>query len=115
MIVDIYFLEQHDTNHQDYFKYIGFVDVGNYNIESVEAALELAYNHTQNIFGSWSQGPHFADGSQNSDYSPTIQITAPYPVYNGVELGHRSSMVGDKFVVNGVEYIVDDFGFKKVE
>ena len=64
-------------------------------------ACEYAFARTQNVFGSWSRGPVFEDGEHNEDFSENVQVIADLPTYMGRTLGHRSSMVGDLFVVNG--------------
>lgn len=78
-------------------------------------ALEYAFTVTQNIFGSWSKGPQFEDGEINEDFSENVEVLAPLPTYLGRTLGHRSSMVGDLFVVNGNVYICKGIGFELYE
>jgi hypothetical protein len=39
----------------------------------------------------------------------------PLATFNGKAYGHRSSMIGDIFVVNGNIYMCDTFGFKLYE
>ena len=78
-------------------------------------ACEYAFARTQNIFGSWSKGPTFEDGEHNEDFSENVEVIAPLPVHLGRTLGHRSSMIGDLFVVNGNIYMCDTFGFKLYE
>jgi len=71
-------------------------------------ALEYAFMATQNIEGSWSQ-------PNNPDYSPSITVRLPLRVVNGRVMGHRSSMVGDRFVTPGGNiYEVSSFGFTEV-
>lgn len=81
-------------------------------------ALENAFILTQNRRGSWSRGPKFDDGVINEDYCPTVKRLAPLPIYNGVTYGHRSSMVGDMFLVEDDEdihtYECKSLGFEKV-
>jgi hypothetical protein len=78
-------------------------------------ALEYAFTRTQNIFGSWSKGPTFEDGETNEDFSENVVPIAPLPTYMGRTLGHRSSMVGDLFVVDGKIYICKILGFELYE
>jgi hypothetical protein len=78
-------------------------------------ALEYAFTRTQNIFGSWSKGPQFEDGETNEDYSENVEVIAPLPTYLGRTLGHRSSMVGDLFAINGNIYICKGIGFELYE
>jgi hypothetical protein len=78
-------------------------------------ALEYAFNVTQNVFGSWSKGPQFEHGEINEDFSENVEVLAPLPTYLDRTLGHRSSMVGDLFVVNGNVYICKGIGFELYE
>ena len=78
-------------------------------------ACEYAFTRTQNIFGSWSMGPTFEDGEQNEDFSENVEVIMPLMTVNGRKYGHRSSMIGDIFVVNGNIYVCDTFGFKLYE
>ncbi len=75
-------------------------------------ACEYAFARTQNVFGSWSRGPVFEDGEHNEDFSENVQVIADLPTYMGRTLGHRSSMVGDLFVVNGNIYVCKGIGFE---
>jgi hypothetical protein len=78
-------------------------------------ACEYAYARTQNIFGSWSMGPSFENDTPNEDYSENVVVVMPLVTVGGRKYGHRSSMVGDLFVVNGNIYVCDTFGFKLYE
>ena len=78
-------------------------------------ALEYAFTRTQNIFGSWSKGPQFEDGETNEDFSENVVPIAPLPTYLGRTLGHRSSMVGDLFAIDGKIYICKGIGFELYE
>ncbi len=75
-------------------------------------ACEYAFARTQNIFGSWSRGPTFEDGEHNEDFSENVEVVMPLVTMNGRKYGHRSSMVGDLFVVNGNIYICKGIGFE---
>lgn len=77
--------------------------------------LEHAFRATQNIAGSWSRGPFYEDGTVNPDYEEGIRVAAPLPVHGGVVYGHRSSMVGDVFIMDGVTYEVGVVGFKELK
>lgn len=86
-----------------------------------EYALERAYDATQNVMGSWSRGEFIDDNGKahrNDDYNrvpgTSIEVTAPLPIYKGETYGHRSSMVGDKFVIGDYTYEVSHIGFKLV-
>lgn len=78
-------------------------------------ACEYAFTRTQNIFGSWSKGPEFEDGEMNQDFSENVEVIQPLTTFNGKAYGHRSSMIGDLFVVNGNIYMCDTVGFKLYE
>lgn len=78
-------------------------------------ACEYAFARTQNVFGSWSQGPTFEDGEHNEDFSENVEVIAPLETYMGRTLGHRSSMIGDLFVVNGNIYVCKGIGFELFE
>lgn len=75
-------------------------------------ACEYAFTRTQNIFGSWSKGPTFEDGEHNEDFSENVQVVQPLVTFNGKAYGHRSSMIGDLFVVNGNIYVCKSVGFE---
>ena len=62
--------------------------------------LEHAWMVTNNIDSSWSLDPW-----------PTVEVSKPLPTIKGRAYGHRSSMVGDVFVLNGSVHVVDSFGF----
>ena len=78
-------------------------------------ACEYAFARTQNVFGSWSMGPAFEDGEHNEDFSENVDVVMPLVTAGGRKYGHRSSMVGDVFVVNDNVYLCDSIGFKLVE
>jgi hypothetical protein len=78
-------------------------------------ACEYAFARTQNIFGSWSMGPTFEDGTSNEDYSENVVAVMPLVTVGGRKYGHRSSMVGDLFVVNGNIYVCKGIGFELYE
>jgi len=80
--------------------------------------LEQAFTATQNINGSWSRGTHLPDGTRNRDFNPFVTVVAPLPRYLGEERGHRSSSVGDGFLLitptERTMYRVEGCGFAKV-
>lgn len=78
-------------------------------------ACEYAFSRTQNIFGSWSMGSTFEDGEHNEDFSENVEVIAPLTEYQGRKIGHRSSMVGDLFVVNEQIYVCKGIGFELYE
>lgn len=74
-------------------------------------ALEFAYQLTQNIFGSWSKNKTFENGLVNEDYNPNCTRLAN--LHEG-GMGLRSTMVGDRIEIDGVEWEVAMVGFKEV-
>lgn len=92
---------------------VGYVDDGN-----IECLLEAAWIHTQNRSGSWSKGQTFECNGElirNPDFSAGIELIKPLEVSDGYEWGHRSSDLGDRFIVGGKTYEVDVCGFKEIE
>lgn len=85
-----------------------------FNNDEIDAC-EYAFARTQNIFGSWSRGPQFEDGEHNEDYSENVEVIQPLVTCGGKTYGHRSSMVGDLFVVNGNIYMCKGIGFELYE
>lgn len=85
----------------------------------VERALEYAFRRTQNIEGSWSMGPSIdvnGEMVKNQDYSAFIDVIKPLRTWSdGIVMGHRSSMMYDRMIVDGEIYEVDGFGFRKLE
>lgn len=86
-----------------------------------EDMLEYAWRWTNNVAGSWSRGPYFEDGvTANGDFNPNTEVLVPLPVYSGKTYGHRSSMVGDIFVIRTDDdkdiskFEVDFIGFKNI-
>jgi hypothetical protein len=52
----------------------------------------------------------------NPDYNPNVEVVEPRFVDGtGKVWGHRSSMIGDDFEINGKVYRVATFGFDEVE
>jgi hypothetical protein len=97
---------------------VALVNVPKHQLGFKEAELdacEYAFARTQNIFGSWSMGPSFEDGTSNEDYSENVVAIMPLVTVGGRKYGHRSSMVGDMFVVNGNIYVCKGIGFELYE
>ncbi len=97
---------------------VALVNVPKHQLGFTEAELdacEYAFARTQNIFGSWSMGPTFEDGTSNEDFSENVEVIQPLATFNGKAYGHRSSMVGDLFVVNGNIYMCKGCGFELYE
>lgn len=76
-----------------------------------ENALDFAYERTQNIHGSWSKPSRLGDGMPNGDFSPLVTVRIPLPMHDGILYGHRSSCVGDVFVLDDIPFIVGRVGF----
>jgi hypothetical protein len=97
---------------------VALVNVPKHQVGFKEAdidACEYAFTRTQNIFGSWSMGPTFEDGEHNEDFSENVEVIMPLMTVGGRKYGHRSSVMGDLFVINGNIYVCDTFGFKLYE
>jgi hypothetical protein len=70
-------------------------------VATVEGSdLEQAWNLTNNVNSSWSLEP--ARG---------VEVLGKLPVIDGKTYGHRSSMVGDVFQVDGGSFVVAGVGF----
>ena len=96
---------------------LGYTDVALVNVpEEISAfgttndCLEYAWRYTNNVDGSWSM-------KIGSDANDNVTVLADLPVSKrtGNPMGLRSSMMGDRFEVDGVEYKVAMSGFKEVE
>lgn len=87
--------------------------------------LEQAWRWTNNIDGSWSQGeliPEiWSNGKptggliENTDYNPNTTVHVALPTHCGRTYGLRSSMVGDRFVIDSKTFEVASAGFKLLE
>ena len=80
------------------------VAIVDYPFDEVEQALEYAWRYTNNVMGSWSL-------KIGEDANDDVEVL----VKREDGMGLRSSMMGDRFEVDGVDYRVAAFGFKKVE
>jgi hypothetical protein len=126
MQVKVMFLDA-ETNQ---FEHVATVTVNKAysgSIEDEKDACEFAFLRTQNIFGSWSQGPYFNkptcvetnidtrcfSDEVNEDYSACVEVVKPLEDnwFGATCFGHRSSMVGDRFIVNDNIYICRGVGF----
>lgn len=94
------------------FVHVANVDIGqNFNVEHV---LEYAYRWTNNVEGSWSiKEKVFDDGHVNGDYNERVDVVAPLHIIDGRTYGLRSTSIDDMMIINGEEYIVNTFGFRK--
>lgn len=122
MLVTVF---HHDfPDHPDSLTAVATVQVGAGTVPTT--ALEFAFRRTQNIAGSWSQGPRLPDlhgrtdasGEpitwQNDDHHPAVTLLAPLHVEDGKTYGLRSSMMGDVFEVAGRRYRVAAMGFTEI-
>lgn len=86
---------------------------------NINTALEYAYRWTQNIEGSWSMEPTISHQGQlydNPDYNPAVEVLKPLRTWSdGRVMGHRSTMLYDLMIVDGVTYEVSAFGFREME
>lgn len=84
---------------------------------TLEAALEFAYYWTNNVEGSWSKS-QWAEDARNWDWNPNVEVLKPIMTLNGVKYGHRSSMVGDRFILDDgthkSAYEVMPSGFRRI-
>ena len=83
---------------------VALVDVTDLINHSTEEMLEYAWRYTNNVMGSWSL-------KIGEDANDDVEVL----VQREDGMGLRSSMMGDRFEVDGVDYRVAAFGFKKVE
>jgi hypothetical protein len=82
-------------------------------------SLEYAFRRCQNIEGSWSMGETIdfdGEPTPNFDYDQNVTVLMPLRTWSdGRKMGHRSSMMYDRMIVDGDIYEVDAFGFRKLE
>jgi len=72
-------------------------------------ACEYAYRWTQNIMDSWSK-------NMPADGNDLVTVVEPLHVdESGNEWGHRSSAMGDHFLVDGTLYKCAAVGFEPAE
>ncbi len=110
-----------DDRADDRFVHVATVETPEIDIG---AALEFAWERTQNIEGSWSKGPVFpADQTwsgkleANPDHHPSVTLADGIVLKvnaSGRTLGLRSSMVGDRFEAEGMAYRAAGCGFEPV-
>ena len=109
---------QHSESNRDgkITEYTNVAEVNASHFEDVDQALEYAYRYTNNVMGSWSIKKEFLpmrDGGEmpNGDYNDDVTVLRHRP--DG--MGQRSSMMGDRMIVNEKTYEVAAFGFKMME
>lgn len=107
----------HNDREANWFEHVADVEAPEH--YDINRALEFAFRRTQNIEGSWSQAAEIqydGDTIPNFDYDPSVTVVKPLRTWSdGVVMGHRSSMMYDRMIVDGDIYEVDPFGFRKVE
>jgi hypothetical protein len=108
------------VNHADFDrqtgKVLGYTTVAEVNVPveisafgTTDECLEYAWRYTNNVDGSWSM-------KIGSDANDNVTVLAElHTTKDGRQMGLRSSMMGDRFVVDGVEYKVAMAGFTQVE
>lgn len=79
-----------------------------FDVETDTDALNLAWRHTNNVMDSWSR-------PGGEDAHESLVLLDPLHIHEGREYGHRSSMVGDVFIVDDRRYRVDPFGFSEAK
>ena len=91
-----------ETGAVEGFTPVATVDAWQFN--DVNEALEYAWRYTNNVMGSWSL-------KIGEDANDDVEVL----VKREDGMGLRSSMMGDRFEVDCVDYRVAMAGFKKVE
>lgn len=95
---------------------VAFVNVGD---RVGDAALEYAFERTNNIRGSWSRAEEFMFNGEvvtNEDFSPDVTVMADLPVSKrtGEVMGLRSTSMGDQMLLGNKKYKVAAFGFEEI-
>ena len=121
MKVDVFHADFDDTGPTGTFTKVAVVaaDTDLFDGAAVSKALDYAYRWTNNLEGSWSKKMAWLYDSSNKmvdngDFNVDVEVVAPLPKVDGKVFGLRSSMMGDKFVVNGKEFAVATFGFDEI-
>ena len=98
-------------------KVLGYTPVAEVNVpveisssSPIDDCLEYAWRYTNNVDGSWS----LKIGDDAND-NVTVLEDLSISKRTGKPMGVRSSMTGDRLDVDGDEYKVAMFGFKKVQ
>lgn len=103
-------VEVHHADGLGGYEHVATVDIPEEH-QLPEAALEYAWRWTQNIEGSWSRS-QWTDDLRNWDWNTNVEVVKALPVFQGQVLGHRSSMVGDRFVLDGRRFRAASMGFE---
>ena len=122
MKVDVFHADFDDTGPTGTFTKVAVVTADPVSASPVTTeseALDYAYRWTNNLEGSWSKKVAWLYDSsnkmfENGDFNVDVEVVAPLPKVDGKVFGLRSSMMGDKFVVNGKEFAVATFGFDEI-
>ena len=122
MKVDVFHADFDDTGPTGTFTKVAVVTADPVSASPVTTeseALDYAYRWTNNLEGSWSKKMAWLYDSSNKmfdngDFNVDVEVVAPLPKVDGKVFGLRSSMMGDKFVVNGKEFAVATFGFDEI-
>ena len=85
------------------FTPVALVDVTDFSNPIVEEQLEYAFRYTNNVMGSWSKK---IGADANDDVTVLVEREDGY--------GLRSTSMGDRMEIDGVEYRVAMVGFKEV-
>jgi len=85
------------------FTPVAVVDVTDFSNHGVNEQLEYAFRYTNNVMGSWSKK---IGADANDDVTVLVERE------DG--LGLRSTSMGDRMEIDGVEYRVAMVGFKEV-
>ena len=104
MKVTVKHMERNEiTGDVEGFTPVALVDVTDFSNHGINEMLEYAYRYTNNLMGSWSK----KIGEDAND-----DVTVLVEREDG--LGLRSTSMGDRMELNGVEYRVAMVGFKEV-
>jgi hypothetical protein len=104
MKVTVKHMERNEiTGDVEGFTPVALVDVTDFSNHGINEMLEYAYRYTNNLVGSWSKK---IGEDANDDVTVLIERE------DG--LGLRSTSMGDRMELNGVEYRVAMVGFKEV-
>ena len=122
MKVDVFHADFDDTGPTGTFTKVAVVTADPVSASPVTTeseALDYAYRWTNTLEGSWSKKVAWLYDSSNKmfdngDFNVDVEVVAPLPKVDGKVFGLRSSMMGDKFVINGKEFAVATFGFDEV-
>lgn len=87
------------------FDCVAIVDTSKYAKESTIGRLEYAWQWTNNVYGSWSRKIRDVDY-----FGDSVEVLMTREDGRGL----RSTMIGDRMEIDGVEYEVAMMGFEPV-